>query len=204
MKKIFLLAFGLFFIHLFYIGCCGGCGGFVNSYKKINSINIQEYSNIQSAVTDTIAVQDTLFAIVNFGSEYIAKHQQKNTTYLSAVYATSCECLPSGDLGYKYNIDSLTIKSDKAYAGFAAGENLQSLYKATLTFFDNNYLIKAKYTIPLKAALDSINAHKADPFNILIFNKALPTAEKYHKLRYAVYTNGQEFNFASARTIKFP
>lgn len=204
MKKIILLAFGLFFIHLFYIGCCGGCGGFVNSYRKVKGLFAQEYAKSQSVTGDTVIVQDSLFAIVNLQSEYIAFQKPKIPAFISTASATSCECLPTTDLGLKYNIDSFVIKSDKPFAGFAVGENIQSIYRAKLQLYDNNFTNAGRYDLTLRTAIDSINANKEKMFSLTIYCNVQAGVEKYHRFTYNIYSTGQGYPYSSSKTVKFP
>jgi hypothetical protein len=201
MKKLIILPLGFVLIHVLYIGCCKCIEG--DYFRELSSFRAVHYGSIPSANFDTAFVKDTLFTNFNLNYNLITNARPNPFNQLvNAAYATSCNCNPYGDKGFKYPLDSIAIKSDKIFNGAAAGTNLVSLFKGHLNTECSQNSSPVFTYMPVQQLLDSMAVCKR--FSALnLVCTILPGAEKIHNFRYTIYSNGKPFEATVKGTVKW-
>lgn len=194
LKKIFILPVGFILVHALYIGCCKCIDG--NYYRELSSMNALHYSKLTNSSMDTVYIKDTLFTSLLVRFNYISKSKPNPFNQLvNAAYATSCNC-NTGDLGYKYNIDSIEITSNKNFNGIPSGNNIAGFFKGV-------YLYSASGVpqyFPLQQLIDSLNKNRR--FNNLdLITSTLPGPEKNHVLKYSLHSNNKKYGATALKVV---
>jgi hypothetical protein len=193
LKKVLILPVGFILVHILYIGCCKCIEG--NFYREPSSMNALHYSKLNNTSLDTVYIKDTLFTSLLVRFNYISKGKSNPFNQLvNAAYATSCNC-NTGDLGYKYNIDSLEITSNKNFNGVSAGMNIVDFFKGLYLYTASG----APQYLPVRQMLDSLNKNRRFD-NLELITSTLPGPEKNHVLKYRVYSNTKQYA-ATARKV---
>lgn len=135
-------------------------------------MNALHYSKLTNLSTDTVYIKDTLFTSLLVRFNYISKSKPNPFNQLvNAAYATSCNC-NTGDLGYKYNIDSIEITSNKNFNGIPSGNNIAGFFKVV-------YLYSASGVpqyFPVQQLIDSLNKNRRFE-NLDLITLTLPAQE---------------------------
>lgn len=127
LKKIFLLPAGFLAIHLLYVSCCK-CLDTNEPYIEIAQLTVTA-SAAGNAVVDN-GVPTTVDSIRLYYTVYnkCVAYQNPFADLVTSAYA--CSCQGCGYDGLKSKIKSITITSDSAYNGIAAGSSLNDNFKA--------------------------------------------------------------------------
>jgi hypothetical protein len=196
LKKILILPVGFILIHVLYIGCCKCIEG--NFHREISSLRAFEYTRSNLNTIDTVRVTDTLYSDININYVFIAKNiVNPISQFVNAAYATSCNC--GGlytDSGFRYKIDSLVITSNNTFKGIPAGQNISGYFTAIYTNLNNNNVTY----FPLPQFIDSLNVNKKYS-QINLFANPGNLTDKIHRLKYALYTNGKNYEITSTKVV---
>lgn len=186
MKKLIILPLGFILVHVLYIGCCKCVQG--NFFREFSSVRALHYSKLPNTNIDTVYISDTLFTSLQVNFNYITQAEKNPFGQLvNAAYATSCHCA-TGDLGYKYPVDSITISSNKTFNGMPAGANIVSAFRGNYYYTISG--VPQFLTVP--QLLDSMNKTRRFD-NIQLLTATLPGLEKTHTLKYIIYSNGKQY-----------
>ena len=198
-KKIFLFPLYFLLTNVLYIGCCKCMEG--SFFSKVVSVRSYEYSRDTVRRIDTVKIQDTLFTNLKINAELVgAIKSNPMSGFVNSAYAFSCDCLNDiTTLGYKFPIDSLTITSNQAFKGIAAGNDLSGLFKANYFGSDSNSVFSNDEYISIDRLLDSVNLNKQTINSMTLIINPTPIIEKTHRFTYKLFSNGQSFAFATTR-----
>lgn len=194
LKKILILPVGFILIHVLYIGCCKCLEG--DYYRDVSSLRATHSSRLFNTSQDSVYIPDTLFTFLQINFNYITQTQKNPFGQLvNSAYATSCNC-NTGDLGYKFPMDSVVIISNKTFNTIPAGTNIASMFKGVYTYG----LSGVPQYLPITQLLDSVNKYRTFA-NLNLINAQLPGAEKIHTLKYILYSNGKQYEATAKKVV---
>lgn len=200
LKKIVILPAAFIIVHILYISCCGNrkCPE-GDVYRDVVSLRTNEYSVVNFFSRDSVKVEDTLFVSLNIGYKFIA--QQKVNIFepfVNQSMALSCpDCTDYNDLGYKFPIDSLTIRSNRFFKGVNAGVDISNFFSGV--YYRNNNGVVDKLVMPIPQLLDSLNNDKSYEGIALFTDPGIQNEE--HRFTYTIYSNNKIFSITSTRLI---
>lgn len=196
LKKILLLPAGFLAIHLLYVSCCK-CVDTNEPYIEIGRLEVSA-SAAGNAVIDN-GVPTTVDSIRLYYTVYNKCVASRNpfSGIVSTANATSCDCMGCGYQGLKSKIKSITITSDSAFNGIAAGSSLNDNFKA-INITTNNVL---QYI-----TIDSMRKYiNTTPYvgNIPIITGVKPTDFHGHKFTMTIQTEDNKTVMTTTKRINW-
>ena len=194
LKKILLLPAGFLAIHLLYVSCCK-CPDTNEPYIEIGRLEVSA-SATGNAVVDN-GVPTTVDSIRLYYTVYnkCVAYQNPFANLVSSAYA--CSCQGCGYEGVKSKIKSITVTSDSAFNGIAAGSSLNNNFKA-VNINTNNVL---EY-ITIDSMRNYINT-LSYVGNIPIVTGVKPTDFHGHKFTLTIQTEDNKTVKATTKMINW-
>jgi hypothetical protein len=198
LKKILILPVAFILVHILYIGCCKCLQGVF--HREISSLRVFELSHSNLNLMDTVHVADTLFSSIGINYNHVAKNNVNLFSPLvNSAYATRCDCEGFIDSGFKYKLDSLVIISNATFKGIPAGNNITTYFTGVFYTYNGGSSGNISY-LPVSRLIDSLNANR-NYYQVNLFTTATGLAEKIHRLKYALYSNGKIYEGSSGKIL---